>query len=40
MATETASHIICECVALAAFRFCFLGTHLYRNKRLWIDPVV
>jgi hypothetical protein len=24
MATETASHVLCECVALAEFRFCRL----------------
>jgi hypothetical protein len=27
MATETASHILCECVSLTEFRFRHLGKH-------------
>jgi hypothetical protein len=33
-ATETASHILCECVALAKFRFHRLGKYFYGTKRL------
>jgi hypothetical protein len=29
MATEAASHILCECVALAEFRFCYLVKKIY-----------
>jgi hypothetical protein len=34
MALKTASHILCECVALAKFRLIFLGKHFYETKRL------
>jgi hypothetical protein len=40
MTTETASHILCECVALAEFRFRRLGKHFYGTKRLWWHSVV
>jgi hypothetical protein len=32
MATETAPHILCECVALAEFRSHCLGKHFYGTK--------
>jgi hypothetical protein len=28
------SHNLCECVALAEFRYCHLGKHFYGTKRL------
>jgi hypothetical protein len=34
MTTETASHILYECMALAEFRFCHLGKHFYGTKQL------
>jgi hypothetical protein len=34
MATETALHIVLECVALAEFRFCHLVKHFYGTKQL------
>jgi hypothetical protein len=35
MVTETASHILCECMALAELIFRRLGEHFYGTKRLW-----
>jgi hypothetical protein len=40
MATETASHILCACVAFAEFIFHRLGKHFYRMKRLWWDSII
>jgi hypothetical protein len=34
MATEIASHILYECVALADFRFCRSGKHYYGTNGL------
>jgi hypothetical protein len=40
MATETASHILYDCVALAEFRFRRLGQHFYGIKLLCRDYVM
>jgi hypothetical protein len=40
MATEMASHILCEYVAVAEFRFHHLEEHFYGTKRLQRDSVM
>jgi hypothetical protein len=39
-ATETASNVLCECVALADFISRRLGKRFYGTKRLWWDSVM